>query len=47
MMTKTEKKKRLQEIRQKAVKLYIDGLMSTKDVEAISKITEKYLRQLK
>jgi ribosomal 50S subunit-associated protein YjgA (DUF615 family) len=46
-MTKTEKRRMVDDIRKKAIKLYIADLMTTRDVEAISKICEKYQRKLK
>lgn len=46
-MNKTEKRRMLEDIRKKSIKLYIADVMSTKDVEIISRMCEKYQRKLR
>jgi hypothetical protein len=46
-MTKLQGRRRLSEIRSKAIKLYLVGYISMKDMEAIEKITQMRQKQLK
>ena len=46
-MTKLQGRRRLSEIRSKAIKLYLVGYISMKDMDAIQRIADMRMKQLK